>query len=291
MAIDLLPYSGRNSGIITDAEHEMLWGAFGDGVLPGQSSNALRVSVSGGNYTVQPGRALINGHVFVNDEVVAGPIPSAAGASRYVLVTAYYNRLSNPWDKGIRLVLGTAGGGRPSIDRTVNGRYEFLLGGFIVPPAGSGATLLPDTPVVLDPASLAKMPNPVEVSNDTNESYSGGTTWATGTQLCSTTFIAPPSGRVAVHTYANMFATAGSGVNLAFIIRVGDSMSGPIFRNAFTRDGPTVRGATEFGLGAVRQVTGLTPGQQYFIYTVHSGSAAGQTVQVRYRRLFVEPLC
>lgn len=152
MAFDLWPYSQRESGPgVSDSEHEALWTPIADGVLPGESSSALAVSVSGGTWNVQPGRLHIAGHVLKLDSVESGAVPGPSTATRYCTVAAYIDRTQTPWTYGVRLVLGNPGGGKPSLSKSPTGRYEVALRSFAVAATGA-VTVLDDERVVLEKA-------------------------------------------------------------------------------------------------------------------------------------------
>lgn len=140
--MDLYPYSGTRSGAVNDSEHEALWGGIPDGLLPGQASNALAVSVGGGNWTVQPGRFRIAGHVLDVDTAQTGPLPGGATATRTSVITAFVDRTQSPWTYGIRIVLGTPGAGRPALSQSATAVYEVALRSFTT--ATNGATTLGD---------------------------------------------------------------------------------------------------------------------------------------------------
>jgi hypothetical protein len=130
MAIDLYPYSGRNDGAVSDAEHALLWSGWLDGILPDQPANALQVSVSSslGEWTVQPGMALVDGHVFVSDSPVTEALSPAGAAARVDAIVARVDYSQSPWRTRIIAREGTPGGGTPTHVRDRNGVYEFLLG-------------------------------------------------------------------------------------------------------------------------------------------------------------------
>lgn len=138
--MDLYPYSGTRSGAVNDSEHEALWGGIPDGLLPGQASNALAVSVGGGSWTVQPGKFRIAGHVLDVDTLQTGTLPGGATATRVSVITAFVDRTQSPWTYGIRIALGTPGAGRPAVDPNPTGLYQVALRSFTT--ATNGATTL-----------------------------------------------------------------------------------------------------------------------------------------------------
>lgn len=146
MAVDLWPYSGRNDGTVTDAEHEALWRGEPDGVLPNQASNAMAVGVSGTTWTVQPGLFRIAGHVLSLDAVESGALPGGASSTRTSVVTAYLDRTQTPWQYGVRLALGQPGGGRPNLSTSLTGLYEVALRSFTTSTAGATSLGLDERP-------------------------------------------------------------------------------------------------------------------------------------------------
>lgn len=153
MAVDLYPYSGRSDGSMSDADHELLWAGWQDGVYPGQAANALDAGISGGSWTVQPGRYLIAGHVLDLTTVQTGTLPPAASVSRTSVVVAYVNRTTSPWTYGVQLVQGAPGGGRPALTRSYTSLYQSPLRA-LTTAANGGTSLLPDERVILRPAGL-----------------------------------------------------------------------------------------------------------------------------------------
>jgi len=148
--MDIWPYSGRENGRVTDAEHGLLWSPIADGILPGEGSTALETTVSGSTWTTQPGRIHINGRVLHIDEVQSGPVPAAASATRYVTIAAYVDTTQSPWTYGVRPVLGVVGGGPPSLPKPT-GAYEVPLMTFTVAATGA-VTVRSDDRVFLDKA-------------------------------------------------------------------------------------------------------------------------------------------
>lgn len=146
MAVDLYPYSGTRDGAVTDAEHESLWGGIPDGVLPEQPTNALAVSAAGSTWTAQPGKFRLAGHVLDVDVEQSGPLPDPASATRVSVVTAYIDRSQTPWAKGVRLVAGTPGGGRPNLSTSPTGVYEVALRAFQTAPSGAVTWFVDERP-------------------------------------------------------------------------------------------------------------------------------------------------
>lgn len=151
MAVDLYPYSQRSDGLMTDANHEDLWSAAADGILPGQAANAALTQISGGTWVVYPGKVLIRGHVLNITSNESGALPSAGASTITSVVVAYVNRNNTPWTYGCRLVTGTPGGGRPALTQSTTGLYEVPLRAFTTAPGGA-TTLLEDERLILTAA-------------------------------------------------------------------------------------------------------------------------------------------
>lgn len=150
MAVDLWPYSGRLAGAVTDLEHEYLWSGAVDGVLPDQAGNACQVGISGPNWTVNPGRFRIAGHVLDLDVTQTGPLPEAGTATIRSVVVAYIDHSASPWTYGVQLVTGTPGGGRPALSTSRTGIYQVPLRGLDTATNGT-TTLLADERIIITP--------------------------------------------------------------------------------------------------------------------------------------------
>ncbi|GAA4981199.1 hypothetical protein [Actinopolymorpha pittospori] len=148
MAADLWPYSQRQGGLVNDLEHEALWLAVDDGILPGQPSTAFAVSTSAGTWTVQPGRLLIAGHVLSLDAQVPGSIPVPTSGTQQSVVVAYLDRTTAPWTYGVALRTGTAGAGRPTLPKSPTDRYEVALRAFTVDSTGAVTLLADERPFI-----------------------------------------------------------------------------------------------------------------------------------------------
>lgn len=284
MAVDLWPYSQRNDGRVSDLEHEALWRPIADGVLPGEPSTALAVSVAGGTWQVQPGRFHIAGHVLRLDDVETGAVPAPASQTRHCIVAAFVDRTTSPWTYGVRLVTGVPGAGRPALQRSISGRYEVALRSFTVAPNGT-VNVLEDERPFLTPAGLA-LPATQRATESTDQTWSSAS-WTNGSPLCDVTFIAPPSGKVLVDTFIYGESSGTALLIGAFSIRQG-SAAGPVVYNNTTYDGPIIRGVA--GMSAQQVVWGLSAGQTYYCRMAHRSSANGASVTVRHRRLIVAPL-
>ena len=284
MAVDLWPYSQRENGRVTDQEHEALWRVIADGILPNEPSTAFQVSVGGGSWGARPGRLMIAGHVLHSTETITGPVPTPLTSTTYYVVAAYLDRSTSPWTYGVRLVPGVPGGGRPALQRSIAGRYEVALGTFTVSPTGT-VSAVQDDRLFLTPVGVA-LPATQRATESTDQTWSS-TQWSNGNPLCATTFVAPPSGKVEVQTFAYGQGTGNAVLVTAFSIRQNDS-AGPVVYNNTTYDGPLA--TANAGCTATQIVTGLTPGQRYYIRMAHRSTIDGVPVVVRHRRIIVKPL-
>lgn len=284
MAVDLWPYSQRESGRVTDLEHEALWTPIADGILPGESSTALQVSVAGGSWTVNPGRIHIAGHVLNVTELETGTVPPPASLTRHCVVAAYVDRTSSPWTYGIRLIQGGPGGTRPIPQRSRTGRYEVALGTFTVSPSGAVSAVTDDR-IFLTPAGIA-LPPSKQVADSTDFNWSSDQ-WSNGDPVVGTEFVAPPSGKVKVEVFYYGQGTSNALLVTAFSIRQGSS-AGPVVYNNTTYDGPILSSNAAQTVSKI--VSGLTPWQTYYIRLAHRSTQNGVPVVIRHRRLSVEPL-
>lgn len=145
-----------------------------------------------------------------------------------------------------------------------------------------------------DEISAAWWPNSVRVVEDTDQTNITSTSFTAGSPECSTTFVAPLSGRVQVSVSAEMRNddTAGNRVFVSFEIRLG-SVAGAVHTAAIAgRSVSTTGDTTASGVmshGNLVMVDGLTPEATYFIRAMHSVTG-GTTNDVLFRRLCVIPV-
>ena len=130
-------------------------------------------------------------------------------------------------------------------------------------------------------------PQFVEVSDSTNITTTS-TTFVPGSPQVSTTFTGPPSGRVLVFISAHIEGNDPErALNISFEIRE-TNVSGSLIYPLDSNDGLRMQGINNLQATAVRQITGLTVGQLYFIRTLHSVTAG--TGSIFHRRIGVQPL-
>lgn len=137
-------------------------------------------------------------------------------------------------------------------------------------------------------------PDSVRVAEGTDQLNITSTSFIAGSPECSTTFVAPLSGRVLVSVTGELRNddTAGNRVFLSFEVRVGSSAgalntSAQNFRSVGT-SGDTTASAPMIH-GNIFMVENLTPRTTYFIRTMHQVTG-GTTNDVLYRRLCVIPV-
>lgn len=146
-----------------------------------------------------------------------------------------------------------------------------------------------------DLISTAWWPESVQVSDDSDILDITSTSFIAGTPECSTTFVAPMSGRVGVVVAAEIrnSDTAGNRVNVTFEMRLGTTSAGTLVVAADIVRGVGTTGdttASQFMVhGNMTMVQGLTAGSTYFIRTMHKVDG-GTTNDIGNRRLVVIPL-
>lgn len=141
-------------------------------------------------------------------------------------------------------------------------------------------------------------PQPVEVDEQTDLLTLTNTSFAAGSPVCGTTFVAPPSGKVYITVSGHLQGNAsGSLAYLSYEVRDGGTIgSGTVIQAALTDRGVAV-GSTVTGLSAARAslsrrtivATGLTPGSTYNIRTMHLLAGSG-SISIFSRELLVEPV-
>lgn len=137
-------------------------------------------------------------------------------------------------------------------------------------------------------------PDSVRAVEGTDQLNQTSTSFIAGSPECSTTFVAPLSGRVHVAWAAEMRNddTAGNRIFVSFEIRLGSSAgavftSASAFRSVSTSGDTTASAFMIHGNGIM--IDGLTPKATYFIRTMHEVSG-GTTNDIGYRRVCVIPV-
>ena len=137
-------------------------------------------------------------------------------------------------------------------------------------------------------------PESVTVQENTDQLNVTSTSSIAGTPECSTTFIAPMSGRVGVCVSAEIRNddTAGNRIFVQPEIRENDSSGAVVLAATVTRGVSTTGDTTAsqfMTLGNMTMVDDLSPGGVYFIRTMQRVDG-GTTNDIGHRRLVVIPL-
>ena len=146
-----------------------------------------------------------------------------------------------------------------------------------------------------DVISVDWWPESVRVVENTDQLNVTSTSYIAGSPECSTTFVAPSSGRVGVVVAAEMRNddTAGNRIFVSYEIRLGTTSAGTLFLAASTPRGVSTTGDTTASqfmtFGNMSMVEGLTGGSTYFIRTMHQVDG-GTTNDIGHRRLVVVPM-
>lgn len=146
-----------------------------------------------------------------------------------------------------------------------------------------------------DLIETAWWPDSVQVQENTDQLNQTSTSFIAGTPECSTTFVAPKSGRVGVVVAGEMRNddTAGNRINISFELRLGTTSAGTLVTAANIVRGVGTTGDTTASqfmtFGNMTMVEGLTSGSTYFIRTMHKVDG-GTTNDIGHRRLVVIPL-
>lgn len=136
-------------------------------------------------------------------------------------------------------------------------------------------------------------PESVRVVENTDQLDVTSTTFIAGTPECSTTFIAPLSGRVAVVVAAELRQSeSNQRIFVSFEIRLTDSSgavhtAAAIYRGVSTTGDAT--GSEYMTHGNMSMVDGLTPKATYFIRAMHM-TAGGTANDIGHRRVCVVPV-
>jgi hypothetical protein len=137
-------------------------------------------------------------------------------------------------------------------------------------------------------------PESVTVTENTDQLDVSSASFTAGSPECSTTFVAPRSGRVGVCVAAEMRndSTGGLRILVTFEIRLG-TVAGAVHTAALIQRGVSTTGdttASQFMThGNMTMVELLTPGATYFIRTMHRVDG-GAVNDIGHRRLVVIPL-
>jgi hypothetical protein len=135
---------------------------------------------------------------------------------------------------------------------------------------------------------------PVEVDEQTLLGSQANTTFAAGSPVCGTTFVAPDSGKVFITVSGEIRGNASNAfARLGYEVRAGSVIGSGTVQTAAADNRSVVAGAvatgvTDFRVGASREtlVTGLTPGSTYNVRTMHKTNTG--TFNVYSRELLIK---
>lgn len=132
-------------------------------------------------------------------------------------------------------------------------------------------------------------PQVVEAVETTSVSTTSAS-YGVGSPVCDTTFAGPPSGKALITVSGNLegFGTDG-GIYLAYQIRETNA-AGSIFFDADDYSALQNQGTGNIQASFTRYHSGFTPGQVYYIRTMHRSGTGGSSVTAFYRRLTIVPL-
>lgn len=134
----------------------------------------------------------------------------------------------------------------------------------------------------------ADTPPAVEAEESTSQNNITSTAFIPGTPECSTTFLAPTSGRVTVTVYGVLRGgSGGEEVILTFEVYRGDDETGTAIVSGASTNGARSAVAQNLAFSASKLVPGLLP-QTHFVRTVHRVTG-GSTADVIHRRVIVSP--
>lgn len=272
-----------------------------EGVVP-LSSTALKVvqRAAGANFSVDinPGMAAIigddvtaQGMYLVNVSATENvPTPAAPGSGTRVhrVVLQVRDKLHNgaytTYDAVPQLLQDT-GSGTPALPGSA-----ISLGLVSIAAGQASVTNANITDTRINAAGPTLLWDPIVVSDSTNQAASNTSyVKVPGTPL-SVTFVAPASGSIWVTTTFRGEAATGttSAILYTYQIRQNNS-SGTIVVSPDDGVANQVQGENYVQASVRSLVKNLTPGSTYFLEDVVKTSTAGQTGNVWYRKITVEP--
>jgi hypothetical protein len=127
----------------------------------------------------------------------------------------------------------------------------------------------------------------VHLDDPTNITAISSTTFEAGSPVCGVAFVAPPSGRAAVHWAARMESNTGNGVLVSVEVRTGSTIgSGTVLSDYDPQDSHSIEigDLANGNLQAAnfRLITGLTPGASYNARTMQRVTAGDADIFDRY---------
>lgn len=143
----------------------------------------------------------------------------------------------------------------------------------------------------------ADYPPSVFVESDAVIANISATTYTTGSPEVAARFVAPSSGRIAVNVSAGLRnnSAAADRVFHTFRIYEGDPGDNNLFHGEEIKYGVSNRGSIDanddfvYG-GHLTLVTGLTPGQYYYIQSRYRVTVGGGTADIAFRGILVFPV-
>lgn len=139
--------------------------------------------------------------------------------------------------------------------------------------------------------------DPVEVDESTDLVTQTNTTFAPGSPVCGTAFVAPPSGKVYITISGHMQGNATNSLAyLSYEVRTGATVgTGTVVQAPITDKGigtgAVVAGLTQSRASQSRRnlQTGLTPGDTYNVRAMYLMAGTG-SISVFSRELLIEPV-
>lgn len=272
-----------------------------EGVLPALGSNALKVSQrgAGANFSVDiaPGHALIQGDDVTNQgmylvyvsatENLATPTAPGSGTRVHRVALQVRDKLHNgsytTYD-AIPVLLQDTGTGTPALPASA-----ISLGLVSIAAGQASVTNANITDTRINATAASVLWDPIVASNSTNATTGSATYVTFSTTPIQITFVAPATGSVWVTTIARLEAATGTaGFFYTYQIR-NNNASGSIVVNPNDGHANQVQNDSYVQADVRSLVTGLTPGNTYFLEDVVKSSTAGQIGSVFYREIIVEP--
>jgi hypothetical protein len=147
-------------------------------------------------------------------------------------------------------------------------------------------------PDLLAGSTVKALDTPTTVAADepdsytfTNTTYGVGTTGGTYVE-CGVVFVAPTTGRVVIHTSAQIVNSTTAATRVAPVVRTGGTIgSGTVVQAGIDGNAVVVQGTNSIRLGTSVLISGLTPGDTYNVRLEHrvttgTGTASLRTVVV-----------
>jgi len=272
-----------------------------EGILPAVGATSCKVTQrgAGANFSVDiaPGHALITGDDAAGQgmylvkisatENVATPVAPGSGTRIHRVVLQVRDKLHNgTWTTydAVPLVLADTGSGTPALPNSA-----LNLGLVSIAAAQANVSNANITDIRLNARVANLLQDPVQTSNQTNVTTSSLAFVALASPL-ALNFVAPASGSVWVNIDASLENNdAGQGSYLGFEIR-NTNISGSVFLAPNDSDACQVQGPQFSSFGKRVLVTGLTPGNIYFIRDMGRSGSASFTASFFYRKICVEPV-